>query len=163
VHLNNLGMDAVTLANFRVINSDINPKFQRTGTWYEYFTGDSIIVTDTQKKITFGPGEYRIYTSVRITPPNGFITATHDLSATEISLYPNVISDQSYIHAVIPDVRDIKSVSLCDMKGTTLPLRYSSNTEEGFDIFLKDGIPSGMYIVNIQTDDGYYVGKVVKQ
>ena len=78
VHLNHPDMDAVSLANFRVINSDIMPKFQYPGVWYEYFTGDSIVVTDTQEKLTFGPGEYRIYTSDKLSPPDGYITATED-------------------------------------------------------------------------------------
>ncbi|HZV70624.1 MAG TPA: alpha-amylase family glycosyl hydrolase [Saprospiraceae bacterium] len=163
VHLNHVDMDAVTLVNFRVINSDINPKFQHIGTWYEYFTGDSIEVTDTQKKITFGPGEYRIYTSKRIVPPHGFITATHDLSATEINLYPNVISEETVLHAVIPDVGNIISVTISDLAGKTMQLEFSSNGEEGFDIFLQRRISAGVYVINILTEHGYYVGKIVKE
>src|SRR5690606_8958525 len=40
IHLRHPDMDAVTLVNFRVVDSEINPKFPYPGTWYEYFSGD---------------------------------------------------------------------------------------------------------------------------
>ncbi len=163
VHLNDPSMDAVTLANFRVINSDINPKFQRTGIWYDYFSGDSLDVTDTQNKLTFGPGEYRIYTSVRITPPNGFITGIRNLDVQNIEVYPNLLSDlDEYIYGNIPEESKIENITLSDMTGKRLDTHYAL-ADDGFQLWLPNGMPGGMYVINVLTQKGSYVGKVVKE
>ena len=38
------------------------------GRWYEYFSGDSVDITNTREKMAFLPGEYRIYTTKKIDP-----------------------------------------------------------------------------------------------
>jgi hypothetical protein len=115
LQLNHPDMDALVMANYRVINSDVNPKFQYTGTWYEYFTGDSIVVTDTQERIMFSPGEYRLYTSKRIVPPFGFISATHDISAQPVELYPNLVTGDAYINGILPSGKKVSAVVVTDM------------------------------------------------
>ena len=45
-------MDIVVLGNFDVTTGSIDPDFNRTGTWYEYFSGDSIEVTNPNSPIT---------------------------------------------------------------------------------------------------------------
>lgn len=62
-------MDAAILGNFNVIQMNISPSFSRIGKWYEFFSGDSIDVTDVNMQITFQPGELRIYTTVKLPPP----------------------------------------------------------------------------------------------
>ena len=91
--LNNPDMNALVLTNFNVIDQNAIPNFQHTGTWYEYFSGDSLLVNDVFQTITLKPAEYRIYTDVKINQPD--ITQT-ELSIEEIStdnvditLYPN--------------------------------------------------------------------------
>ncbi len=163
VHLNHPDMDAVTLANFRVINSDINPKFQYPGTWYEYFTGDSMVVTDTQKKITFGPGEYRIYTSQRIVPPGGFLSANHDLTINKVGLYPNLVSGYAWISVILPLDSKIGSITISDITGKSNLANYYQTDDDEFKLWLPPELPSGLYVISIQTMDGYFIGKIVKQ
>ena len=45
-------MNAVVLGNFDVTSDSINPYFQNTGWWYEFFTGDSLNVSDVNEMIT---------------------------------------------------------------------------------------------------------------
>ncbi len=163
VHLNHPDMDAVTLANFRVINSDINPKFQYPGVWYEYFTGDSVEVTDTQKKITFGPGEYRIYTSKRIIPPDGFLSNIVDLQVHDVVIFPSLVSGNVLVYGHLPPGSKIKSITVSDMSGTTLKIYDEHFADSGFSVKLPYGIPEGIYIIKVQTEGEYFVGKVVKQ
>jgi len=162
VHLNHPDMDAVTLANFRVINSDINPKFQYTGVWYEYFSGDSLIVTDTQKKITFSPGEYRLYTSKRIMPPQGFISDVRDLPVADVKFFPNPVLDDASVFCTLPSDLNVRSVMMYDMTGRLAASCYFEN-QDGYLGIQIPSLPSGMYTVNIQTNGEYLVGKVVKE
>lgn len=54
-------MDAVVNANFNTTPIDMVPGFSHTGTWYDYFTGEAIEVTDIFAAQTFAPGEYHVY------------------------------------------------------------------------------------------------------
>ncbi|MEP6646154.1 MAG: alpha-amylase family glycosyl hydrolase [Saprospiraceae bacterium] len=162
VHLNDASMDATVIANFRIINSDVIPDFQHTGTWYEYFTGDSIEVTDTQKRITFGPGEYRVYTSQRIVPPGGFFTGIRDISFQQIALYPNLVGDDPAVYGSLPEQSKIEQITLADMAGKILKTSYDQNDGD-FLIHLPEGLTYGMYIIQIQTKDAHFTGKFVKE
>ncbi len=68
-------MDISIIGNFDVIQGSINPNFSKTGYWYDYFTSDSINVSNTTAPITLAPGEFHIYTTVRLPKPDlGIIT-----------------------------------------------------------------------------------------
>ena len=163
VQLNHPDMDALVLVNFRVINSDVIPKFQYTGTWYEYFTGDSIEVTDTEKRITFAPGEYRIYTSKRIAPPGGYFTATHDVATQPVALFPNLVNDDVLIYGSLPNDNKITSIIVTDMTGRSFKPDFTLIGDGGFSLQLPEGIPNGMYVIMVQTSTESYVGKIIRQ
>ena len=65
IHLNEnpdgSGMKVTLLGNFDVVERSITPYFQETGTWYEFFTGNEMFVSNTTDPITLQPGEYRLY------------------------------------------------------------------------------------------------------
>lgn len=63
-------MNVVTGANFDVKNNTINPVFQHTGTWYNYFTGENFEVNSTSGySINANPGEYYLFTDKKLTRP----------------------------------------------------------------------------------------------
>jgi glycosidase len=65
-------MNSVIIGNFGVVPGNINPAFQSTGKWYDYFSSDSLDVTNVNSTISLQPGEFRIYTSKKIpSPENG--------------------------------------------------------------------------------------------
>jgi hypothetical protein len=161
VHLNHPELDAAVLVNFRVINSEVIPKFQYPGTWYEYFTGDSIEVVDTEARITFGPGEYRIYTSKRISPPEGFISATRDLAFRPVIIYPSVAINEDWIYGILPTTGRIRSLELTHAAGQKYRLHFESDGADGFRFALPPGLVSGIYIVSISTEKGGYFSKII--
>ncbi|NQV01587.1 MAG: T9SS type A sorting domain-containing protein, partial [Bacteroidia bacterium] len=55
--------------NFDIEEKEIIPNFTTTGTWYNYWTGDSLTVTDTGTPISLIEGEYRLYTSRKLPAP----------------------------------------------------------------------------------------------
>ncbi|MCX6152220.1 MAG: alpha-amylase family glycosyl hydrolase [Ignavibacteriales bacterium] len=69
IHINNSSMNVTVIGNFDVINRSINPSFQSTGNWYDYFSGASVNVSDPQATISLQPGEFHIYTSVQLPTP----------------------------------------------------------------------------------------------
>jgi len=62
-------MDVTIVGNFDVIEGTINPVFQQAGIWYDYFSGDSIMVLNTNDLLTLKPGEYHLYSSVKLQKP----------------------------------------------------------------------------------------------
>ncbi|MBE0660833.1 MAG: T9SS type A sorting domain-containing protein [Bacteroidales bacterium] len=66
VKLNHASMNALVIGNFDVQAGNATPQFQHTGWWYEYFSGDSLNVTDVNMSLQLQPSEYRLYTSVNV-------------------------------------------------------------------------------------------------
>ncbi len=63
-------LDVCTGGNFDVISKTVNPNFQHTGTWYNYFTGEGIEVTNTTGySINMEPGGYYVFTDVEFERP----------------------------------------------------------------------------------------------
>lgn len=77
VILRDATMDVVVLGNFEVENKEISIEFTKTGIWYEYFTGKELNITNTSQTIQLKPGEYQLYSSVKLLDPRGG-TATDD-------------------------------------------------------------------------------------
>ena len=51
-------MDAVVFSHFGVDNANAFAGFPSTGWWYEFFSGDSINVSNVNMSLEFGPGDY---------------------------------------------------------------------------------------------------------
>ena len=63
----NIGdLDVVIIANFDVVAKSVNPNFPVTGSWYRVFTGGKLEVTNTTETISLQPGEYRIYSTIKL-------------------------------------------------------------------------------------------------
>ncbi|MCB0650551.1 MAG: T9SS type A sorting domain-containing protein [Saprospiraceae bacterium] len=63
---NTPGIDLVVIGNFGLNPEDISPQFPQTGTWYDYFSGDSLEVVSLSDVINLKAGEWHIYTSENI-------------------------------------------------------------------------------------------------
>jgi hypothetical protein len=146
--LNNPDMNAVVMANFAVTTTTGIPAFQHTGWWYEYFTGDSINVTNVNASLSFQPGEYRIYTDVRLDKPTlTESTASIEELETEafpLNLYPNPSTDlvnlafesmssESYELLIINEIGQV----VITKKGTT---SIGANQVEVSVNSIKDGV-----------------------
>lgn len=80
IQLRHPDMDVVIIGNFSTFPNDIDPAFTRTGTWYDYMKGDSIVVSNVNVRIDLDKSEYRIYTSKRLPAPD-LISAPKALDA----------------------------------------------------------------------------------
>ncbi len=70
IHLRHPEMDVTIIGNFDTYPQSIDPAFTRTGTWYDYFSGKSIEVSDVHMPIDLDISEYRIYTTVSLETPD---------------------------------------------------------------------------------------------
>ncbi|MBM3452630.1 MAG: T9SS type A sorting domain-containing protein [Bacteroidetes bacterium] len=149
--LNDPSMNAVVLANFSVFYQDATPSFHHTGTWYEYFTGDSIVVTDVNAPLNMAFGEYRVYTDVRLEQPE--ITdapaSLDDLVIEEdvLTLYPNPSNEEVSVRFTT-NVTSAVQLILVDRQGKTI-LQKKIPVFEGqhLEKINLHGISSGIYSV----------------
>jgi hypothetical protein len=157
--LNDPSMNAVVLTNFSVYNQDATPSFQHTGTWYEYFTGDSITVSDVNAVLNMNPGEYRVYTDVKLDQP--LITDApasleeilHDENS--IQVFPNPSSD--VVNVIFnSQSNDAVFIRILNAQGGVVwekktPVFFGQNTEK-----LSVGqFSEGIYYVLIQQGNYY--------
>jgi len=84
-------MDVTVLGNFDIVDQAIVPGFTKTGMWYEFFTGDSLDVVDQNTPLLFKPGEYRLYSTVRLSKPlfTGIEQVIPAAGPNQVLIYPN--------------------------------------------------------------------------
>jgi len=164
-------MSAVILGNFNVVDGNIDPHFMHTGKWYEYFTGDSIDVTDVHENIGLIRGEYRIYTDVKLEKPplNTGIFDMHKTEGDFSFVYPNPSSSGFHIVCDIDKSTDIH-ISVFNIHGQEIIKLADHNVSAGRHDFRWDGsdqsgnhLEHGIYFYSITTDHGFDTGKLIIQ
>lgn len=159
--LRDTSMDLIVLGNFGIAEDEIVPSFTGTGLWYEFWTGDSIIVSDLITPLSLKEGEYRIYTSKRLpTPPYIGIDDPFTDQAKEepfVWYHPNPTTQTVYIET---DVNTLDVIVL-DQRGRTLiqkPRIMAGKSE--LDI---GSLNPGLYFIRFSAEGKTPVtGKIIK-
>lgn len=97
-------MDAVVFSHFGLDTTTAYAGFPSAGTWYEYFTGDTLEVTNVNMALSLPPADYRIYTTEALPKPDFINTvAISELSslANKIVLYPNPVVESFSIEGLV--------------------------------------------------------------
>ncbi|NJK83431.1 MAG: T9SS type A sorting domain-containing protein [Saprospiraceae bacterium] len=151
------------LGNFDLVPQPFFPNFQQTGWWYEYFTGDSLLVTNVNQTINLQPGEYRLYTSKNLNQTD-FISSTFDLHADyQLQLFPNPTREEINLVYTLqqPDSVDI---AVFDLNGKLLQQLDIGQMPSGrFQAHLPLHLPSGSYWLKLRTERGQQFLKFVVQ
>jgi hypothetical protein len=157
------------LGNFGLIGSNINPAFPQTGKWYEYFTDDSITVTNVNDNMFFQPGEYRLYSTKRL-PSLKILLDIEDLQIVSkeklVTAYPNpshesfnfVFKTESPVSVTITIYNLIGKI-IRQIKTETTgsePVIWDGKTGNGSDA------PEGIYLVQFRTLNKTVSIKIVK-
>lgn len=165
-------MQVNILGNFGITSSPVNPEFSQPGKWYEYFTGDSINVTDVSAPLNFLPGEYRLYSTKKLESPKIILgVEEHKKAGKEgfVTVYPNPSPDEFTfeINSMNPSQAD---VSIFNLTGKMIRQIKTSFPASGVQTFIWDGksengskAPTGIYIVNIRTTFGNQALKIIKE
>jgi hypothetical protein len=148
IRLNHPSMNMVVIGNFDVTEGAMVPGFQNTGTWYDYFSGDSLLVDDLAEMVALSPGEYHIYSSKRLQKP--VFTGTGDPSG----LFPGngravVFPNPS---AGILQVRTDGMVSGLELYSITGRMVVKPGSVSMIDM---SELPSGFYFLLIRYTDGH--------
>ncbi|WP_275870531.1 alpha-amylase family glycosyl hydrolase [Algoriphagus sp. CAU 1675] len=145
-------MDVVMHGNFGLGNvGNIPLAFPYVGTWYNYFTGEELIVTNTTVKFNLRPSEFFLFTSKALPVPDSqivqedFVTAISEEIDPKIDfkIYPNPTSKQLMVK--LPDGMLSANYRIVDMTGKVLILGQSTGNEQILEFDL-DNFKTGIYI-----------------
>lgn len=143
------GLNAVVLGNFDVVAAEINPNFPHAGTWYDFFTGQEIEVTELTAKLNFAPGEYRLY--LNKTEP--LLLSTNEVTGinnkTSLSIYPNPA------YSVLNFSQEILKAEVLDITGKTLGT-YTGSAIANNAISI-EGLAQGIYLVKVTNTNNQIV------
>ncbi len=157
-------MSAVVLGNFHVSEAEIDPDFYFTGTWYEYWSGDSIEVTDVNEPILLQAGEYRLYTDKKLTTP-GYVGVSESMipdDGFKLEIYPNPASSE--LNLVIEKMDNgITKAMIIDMTGKKVKdfNRLIPTNGTGHYQMNVEGIRPGLYFLKVETENGSFVRKLM--
>jgi len=162
MHLNDADMNVTIIGNFDVLDRRIDPNFQSTGTWYDYFSGEEITVTNVNSEIVLEAGEYHIYTDKKLDTPD--IVADVEKISSEINnsiqlgVFPNPAKDNATISVVSDEHFGQVSVKIFNIHGMLVRNLYSDKLVKGQNEFNWDlkningqKVTSGIYFSTIQT------------
>jgi pullulanase/glycogen debranching enzyme len=154
--LNSSDMNAVVVGNFNVVYGEISAGFQHSGKWYEYFSQDSISVTDVNMNVALNAGDYKIFTDKKIIRP-GFIT---DVEENKITLkdfvlyqnYPNPFNPSTVISYQLPVTSNI-TLKVYDILGREITTLVNEQKPAGKYELKFDGseLASGVYFFSLKT------------
>ena len=150
--------NAVIIGNFNVVNQSLDPDFFHTGIWYDYFSGDSIYVSDLNDPIDLDPGQFHIYSNFYMNPPEENLLSTH----TENEFLPNTIEiKQNYPNPFNPSTLiqisnngDIEtSLHIFDINGKLVDTLMDQNFISGINTYQWNAstFPSGIYIARLSS------------
>jgi 1,4-alpha-glucan branching enzyme len=153
-------MDAVVIGNFGVVANSINPQFPTSGTWYNYFSGDSIIVSNPFAPVPLEAGEFHIYTSVKIPSPESGILLNADEVQDEAVIedyhleqnYPNPFNPVTVINYAVPERASV-TLKVYDLIGREVAVLVDEELQKGHYQAEFDGsfLSSGIYFYRLQS------------
>jgi hypothetical protein len=149
-------MNVTILGNFDVSAGSINPAFQSTGKWYEFFTGDSLTVSDAGAVISLQPGEYRLYTSQKIPKLSDLITSVQDKNTLPAQYrleqnYPNPFNPSTMISYQLPFNSQV-TLKVYDILGREIATLVDERQSAGtYKIEFNKPLASGVYLYRIQA------------
>lgn len=166
IHLNHESNKVTILGNFGVTEITFSPNFQQTGNWFEFFSGEAMVVEDLSDQITLQPGEYRLYSTVEF-PAHGVPLNNENQLLDEnmiVSVFPNPSShgfnfnmkaDKDY-HVRIVNLQGQTVFEEMNAFGPSKTHFYWNNT---FDNGQKAA--AGLYFYSIYSAGDSFSGKIM--
>jgi len=130
-------MNVNVIGNFSVSSTNMNPEFPNTGWWYDFFSGDSISVSDVNDAIPLEPGEFHIYSTVKLpTPEDGILSDVERVNDEIVENYqlkqnyPNPFNPSTTIKYSIVNPGNV-SIKIYDLLGRVVKTLVNEFEENG--------------------------------
>ena len=168
IHLNHDSNQVSVLGNFGVTTENMNPHFQKTGTWYEFFSGETLEVTDVNQSIAMQAGEFRIYSTKPLETGELPVSAqsVHQREQGFHQVFPNPSSSGFYflwdasanteatIEVFTTSGQQIFSKALPSLPGRNA-WRWNATTSQD------EALNPGIYLYRLKHADHVHTGKIL--
>ena len=169
IFLNNPDLNVAVFANVGVSTTAVtNPAFQHIGQWYEYYTGDTLLVTSgVPTSFSLKAGEYRLYLDHYVALPSGLVISSTKtpLGAVEyFEVYPNPASEVFVANFSLRESADIQ-LEITDIAGKMIENQTFEQLPAGEQQFQIESAfwQPGVYFVTLRNSHGgVAVKKVIK-
>ncbi len=172
INLNHPDMNATIVGNFNVTSLEVIPNFQHTGWWYNYFTGDSIEVTSPTAPLELAPGEYLLFTDVKLDPPVlEYIPVSieeNEMNSFVGTIYPNPSANNFTLEFELPRDEWI-TASVYDANGQLVEVLHHGRLAKGQQQLVWTGntasgaeAPAGLYFLRIAGAKEAMTHKLIK-
>ncbi|MEM9671514.1 MAG: alpha-amylase family glycosyl hydrolase [Bacteroidota bacterium] len=162
INISHEAMNVTIVGNFGVTRGTMTPSFQRTGTWYDFFSGSEYEVVSGDQVLSLAPGEFRIFLDQSVGfPPPGLVDWTSIVTGFNGTnnkfpppvLYPNPVSDWPTIDRDTP-LTDITQVKITDIRGVVYDSWAFStgnlNSDWRTDV---SGMKPGIYFLELASQE----------
>ena len=160
LRLSRNGLNAVVLGNFDVVQQSMAGSFHSTGTWYEFYTGETLSVSDVNQQVTLAPGAYRLYTNQYI----GKMTDYTSVAAEPVDgvdapsalvlggAAPNPFAETTQLNYGLPQTGRV-SLAVYDVLGREVARLVDEEQAAGAYRVAFDGgdLPAGVYVVRLSA------------
>jgi glycosidase len=143
INIRHENMDVTIVGNFSTATQTINPNFSKVGTWYDYFSGTPVTISNATANISLAPGQFNIYTTVpqELPAANLITSAKEDNTRFEFSLYPNPTQEKLFF--VWEGSPEALFIEVHDLMGRQINVFIEEFAEKTYQLntsFLKQGI-----------------------
>ncbi len=138
------------IGNFNIVEQNINPTFQKTGTWYDLLDETNTInVTNANGTILLQPGEVKVFGSAAVTlSTDEFVNETDNLT-----LFPNPSNEFFSLN------KDVEDIVIYNISGKEIK-SYSGNYNKNHS-FSIDNLSSGIYFIKGTTNRTLFSKKLL--
>ncbi|WP_113924820.1 DUF4961 domain-containing protein [Cognataquiflexum aquatile] len=130
--------------------------FPSTGTWYNFFTGEEIVLTGISRSFRLRANEFLMFTNKKLPLPEGEILQDPILSInpeignpSEFKIYPVPASDR--LTVVIPSSMNKVNFRIMDVTGKVLQEEVNLAMDKNLQVDIQD-FTSGLYIFEISDN-----------
>ncbi len=169
------GMKMYVVGNFQnidreaAVDGDTFDEWTETGTFYEYFTGQSFVKnTADANGFDLKAGEYRIYTSQKLAPPVGgyikyILLGANDanIAAYEMDIAPNPSNGTAQLMFQYETTSEAR-YDVLDMNGKLMSTNTFEATSGANNIEINLPAANGIYLVRLTMNGVVMTKKVVK-
>ncbi|MCL2103683.1 MAG: alpha-amylase family glycosyl hydrolase, partial [Kiritimatiellaeota bacterium] len=162
VTLRSSDMNVVVVGNFALTAQTPTLTFPTAGTWYEYFSQDTVTFDAAQQTLSLRVGEYRIYSDRKIEHLDvsrdivTSVPALHTSAHTpQLHLYPNPVQDKLNVQIDELQLSGNLQLVIYNMSGQEVLRRRVDGTTS---TIATDSLSSGSYVLSVQDERGKQLG-----
>ncbi len=156
--LRNNDMNVVILGNFGVEGGDISGEFPQAGWWYDYFSGDSVKITDVNGLMYLEAGEYHLFTDIKLQAPDmgtGLTDHPETGKPYELLVFPNP-ARESIVISGYPETQSSRQsdryhIEIQDVSGR-IAMQKSDSSIRGMMILDIASLHGGVYFVVLKEN-----------